>query len=253
MAAGSYSAHIWKEHELLTEAQKIDLLNHLETQHEEAMQYMTDRAHDFYTIAEADARYIRTPLHPSGRSDTGHGCGINAATLDGLTKAQILAGAFPSGAIVMFGSGTIPENFDVMDGTNGTPNMQNYIPKGAGGGDDPGDIVGNNSVTPTAPTFTSENCTLATNQIPRHTHNYIDLVNTLVYIGSIYNRGPVAKGAITRTTLTTEPGGAISITPHNHPGGSITWTGYKDESNNSISGALNIRPACRGVRFLLRR
>jgi hypothetical protein len=140
-----------------------------------------------------------------------------------------------------------------MDGTNGTPNMQNYIPKGAGGGDDPGDVVGNNSVTPTAPTFTSENCTLESNQIPRHTHNYVDKTPNTATSCSTFSAGWLKSGYITRTTLTCEPGGVISITPHNHPGGTITWTGYKDESDATISGALNIRPACRGVRFLLRR
>lgn len=250
MPSGSYSMHIWKEH-VGSGVEKAGWLNHAETQYEEAIQYMTDLAHDFYTIAEADARYARTPSHPSGRSDPGT---LDAAKVDGYTKAQILAGAFPSGAIVMFGSGTIPDTFELCDGSNGTPNLQEYIPKGAGGGDDPGDYGGSNYATPTANSFTSNDCTLTDNQIPKHTHTYSDTRNYTSNLDTGSGWTARAEGdPFTRTTSTTEPGGYSARTAHNHAGCTVTWQGYNDEDDEYVEGQLDIRPACRGVRFLVRR
>jgi len=249
MPSGSYSKHIWKEH-AGSASDKCGWLNHAETQYEEAIQYMTDLAHDFYTIAEADARYARTPSHPSGRSDPDS---LDADTVDGYTKAQILGGAFPAGAIVMFGSGTIPDGFAECDGSGGTPNLQDYIPKGAGGGDDPGDYGGSNFVTPTADSFTSSDCTLTDNQIPRHTHTYSDTRNYTTTCDTYATYPARAQGSVlTRTTSTTEPGGYSARTAHNHAGCTITWQGYYDEDSNYVEGQLDIRPACRGVRFLVK-
>lgn len=256
MVSGNYSAHVWLEHETLTEAAKIALLNHAETQHEEAIQYMTDKAHDFYTIAEADARYARTPTHPSGRSDTGHGCGLDAATVNGYTLAQVLAAAFPTGSMVMFGAGTLPENWEVCDGAGGNPNMQGYIPKGAGSGVTPGSTGGSNSLTPTASAFTNPDCTLTDNQIPRHQHTYTDNYNDPFHgndaDGWAANIGNPPTTTISRTTEDTSPGNYTTRTAHNHTGSYITWTGYLDSGGNSVSGALDIRPACRTVRFIRR-
>ena len=74
------------------QTQKVDQLNHLETQAEEASQYISDMAHDQYTVEESDNRYYHTPLHPSGQSPA---AGIDAAKVDGYTRAQILAGIGP--------------------------------------------------------------------------------------------------------------------------------------------------------------
>lgn len=249
MPSGSYSKHIWEEH-TGSASDKCGWLNHAETQYEEAIQYMTDLAHDFYTIAEADARYARTPSHPSGRSDPDS---LDADYVDGYTKAQILAGAFPSGAIVMFGSGTIPDMFEECDGSGGNPNLQDFIPKGAGGGDDPGDYGGSNSITPTASSFTSPDCTLSDNQIPRHTHDYSETAcQTTGGFGNPTGRLPRVFAA-NRSTYNIMPGNYTTRTAHNHTGCTISWTGYNDEDDEYVSGALDIRPACRGVRFLVRK
>lgn len=66
----------------------------------------------------------------------------------------------PNGAIVMW-SGTvanIPNDWALCDGTNGTPDLRGLFIVGAGGAYTPGDTGGVDSVT------------LATSQIPSHTH-----------------------------------------------------------------------------------
>lgn len=206
--------------------------------------------HDFFLINEADARYYRTAAHPSGRSDTGAGCGIDASLLDGYTLAQILAMAVPAYAIGMFGAGTIPDGYHECDGAAGTPDYRGYIPKGAGSGTTPGTTGGSNSITPTANAFDSPDCALTDNQIPGHQHGYSDVRNyTFNNIGAGgYTRGAV----ISRTTTTTEPGAVTTRTAHKHTGCSFAWTGYKDATGASQSGALDIRPACRAVKFIMR-
>ena len=165
--------------------------------------------HDYYTINEADNRYLRTALHPDGASPA---AGVDASLLDGYTLAQIVAMSVPAYCIGMYGGGQIPDGYQEADGTNGTPNYQGYIPKGAGSGTTPGTTGGSNSITPTANAFTTGATTLTDNQIPAHDHTYTDKQNNTAVGGS----GGYDRNAwwiqgdygldIPRTTLTTEPG-----------------------------------------------
>ena len=248
-----YVAYTWREHSM-TAAQKRDQLNHAETQVAEADSYMAAMSHDFWTIAQADARYYRTAAHPSGRSDTGAGCGIDATKLDGYTLAEIVAMAVPAYAIGMFGAGAIPSGYHECDGAAGTPNYQDYMPKGAGSGVTPGTTGGSNSITPTANAFNSPDHTLADNEIPAHTHGYTDKQNNGTVVGALTYNSIInlQSGDITITTITMEPGSRTSRTAHNHPGSTFSWTGYKDSIGADQAGALDIRPACRAVKFIMR-
>lgn len=244
-----YTAYTWCEHSM-SSTEKRDQLNHLETQAAEANSYMAAFPHDFYSISEADARYLMTASHPDGPSPA---AGVDAAKLDGYSLAEILAMSVPAYCIGMFGAGDVPDGYAECDGTSGTPNYQDYIPKGAGSGVTPGTTGGSNSITPTANAFDSADHTLSTNEIPKHQHSYNDATNGQ----NIHNTGTPGAGwniaaDISRTTTTTEPGAVTAGTSHKHAGSAFTWTGYLDENGASQAGALDIRPACRAVKFIMR-
>jgi hypothetical protein len=230
-------------------AAKATALNNAETQYEEAIDYMDNLAHDFYSIAEADSRYLMTADHPDGPSPA---AGVDAAKLDGHTLAEILAMTVPANAIGMFGAGSVPAGFAECNGSGGTPDYRGYIPRGAGSGVTPGTTGGNNAATPTC-SFETPETTLTDNQIARHTHGYYDTQTATGSLGSTHTDAyQYGASDILRTTTTTEPGGITTRTAHKHTGCSLTWTGYKDEAGASQSGALDIRPACRAVKFIMR-
>jgi hypothetical protein len=248
-----YTPTIWREPSM-TAAQKRDQLNHMETQAAEADSYMAGLAHDFYTIAEADARYLMTAAHPDGPSPA---AGVDAAKLDGHTLAEILAMSVPAYCIGMYGGGAMPDGYHEADGTNGTPDYRGYIPRGSGSDVTPGTTGGSNSITPTANAFTTGATTLTDNQIPGHDHTYVDKQNSVGICSSgsdryAYWRGVAPGTDILRDTLTTEPGAVTVRTAHSHAGSSFKWTGYKDSAGTSHAGELDIRPACKGVKFIMR-
>jgi len=168
-----YQPTLWLEHKMTPEA-KVAGLNNLESISPLSLAYMTAMTHDIYTKAEADARYARTPAHPSGRSDTGEGCGIDADLFHGLTLAQVLAAGILSKMIGMWGAGSIPSGWHECDGFGGTPNVQDRTPIACGAGLACGATGGSNSVTPVASTFDSSTTTLTSAQIPRHQHTYTE-------------------------------------------------------------------------------
>ena len=246
-----YSPSVWLEHGH-TSAQKVTLLNHAEGQYGEGISYMNAFPHGYYTINEADNRYLHTALHPLGASPSTN---VDASKLDGYTLSEIIAMSVPAYCIGLFGAGDVPNGFAECDGSQGTPNYQGYIPKGAGSGVTPGTTGGSNSITPTANAFDSPDHTLADNEIPKHMHGYVDKQNNstdpggLTYDNQVY----YFNGSdITRTTITMEPGGTTSRTAHKHAGSTFSWTGYKDSTGTSQAGALDIRPACRAVKFIMR-
>lgn len=249
-----YSPTVWKEHSM-TSAQKVSALNNAETQHATAISYMNAFPHDFFLINEADNRYLRTALHPDGASPA---AGVDASKLDGHTLAEILAMSVPAYCIGMYGGGQIPDGYAECTGATGTPNYQGYLPKGAGSGVTPGTTGGSNSITPTANAFTTGATTLTDNQIPGHDHTYTDKQNnSTTGAGAGSDRGAwwVAGDYgrdFTWNTLTTEPGAVTVRTAHSHAGSTFAWTGYLDSTGTSQAGALDIRPACRAVKFIMR-
>lgn len=250
----AYQATEWSEQGMSTQ-DKVDALNNLETIYDEAIAYMLAMPHDIYTIEEADARYYRTPLHPLGRSDTGEGCGVDAATIDGYTLEQILATAIPSGGIAMWKTGSLPMGFVECNGLNNAPDFRDFIPRGAGAGLLPGDFGGDNEVTPTAGMFDSPEHLLTDNEIPRHTHSYLDWKNST----SNYEYNTAEGGYrvsspdySTHSTTTTQPGSVSTRTPHKHTGCAFEWNGYKDDDNVHHDGDLSIVPLSRYVKFIMR-
>jgi microcystin-dependent protein len=165
----------------MTTTEKVNGLNNLETQYDEGIAYMAAYSHDatYYPKTTANTRYYRTPSHPSGRSDTGHGCGIDADTLDGYTSAEVFSGGVPAGAIGIWAGteASIPEGWYLCDGANGTPNLEGYMCLGAGGSYNPGDTGGSDSITPSIAPFDSPGHVLTDAELPAHTHDYYDYWN----------------------------------------------------------------------------
>jgi|GEM_PF-2481672 len=237
----------------MSTVQKVAALNLLETQSSEAATYMAAMAHSIYLKAAADARYYKTPDHPSGRSDTGAGCGIDAATLSGYTLAELLASAIPSKMIGMWGAGDIPNGWAECTGASSTPNLQDRIPFGAGGNKACGAVGGANSVTPSTSSFSSSSTTLTAAQIPKHQHSMTDRypVNvTIAYTGSYYS---YALSTTTRTTENILPGDYSAIAGHVHSGCTFALTGYTGDLTGAITSAtVDNRPPCRAVKFIMR-
>ena len=95
--------------------------------------------------------------------------------------------------------------------------------------------------------------TLTDNQIPKHLHAYNDIQNGTTVAGGMAGVTAIhAGGDTSKTTTTTEPGGVTTRTAHKHTGSTFAWTGYKDSAGTSHAGALDIRPACRAVKFIMR-
>jgi len=86
-----------------------------------------------------------------------------------VLDARNLKNVLPAG-IIMFWSGSIgsiPTNFRLCDGNNGTPDLRDKFIVGAGLNYTPGAVGGATSHTHTV---TVQNTTLSVNQMPSHTH-----------------------------------------------------------------------------------
>ncbi|MCK9571483.1 hypothetical protein M0R72_21215 [Candidatus Pacearchaeota archaeon] len=238
----------------MTTQNKVDALNELETQSSEAATYMAAMSHSIYLTAAADARYYKTPAHAGGRSDTGAGCGIDAATLSGYTLAQLLASAIPSGMIGMWGAGDVPDGWNECTGANSTPDMQNRVPFGAGGNKACGDMGGANSVTPSTSSFNSSSTELTDDQIPKHQHTYEDRQppSTIHYGYASGDRACPVNGT-TYTTGNIMPGDYSDRVGHIHSGCTFALTGYTGDLTGVVTSAtVDNRPPSRAVKFIMR-
>lgn len=253
MVSGTYVPAVWIEHGH-TSTEKRDRLNHLETQHAEMVYYTENLAHNIYTKAEADARYYRTAAHPSGRSDTGAGCGIDADLLHGLSLADVLELGIPAGMIGMWGAGDLPSGWIECTGASSTPNMQDRTPFGCGAGVTCGATGGVNSVTPTASSFDSSETTLTSAQIPKHRHVFSDKTPNST-TGEGYSSSPITftTGKVAKTTGNILPGDYSSMAAHKHSGNTFTLTGYTgDLTGAAVAGSVDNRPPSRAVKFIMR-
>ncbi len=248
----AYTKTVWSESGMATQ-DKVDALNELETQSSEAAIYMAAMTHSIYLKASADARYYKTPDHPGGRSDTGEGCGIDAATLSGYTLAQLLASAIPSGMIGMWGAGDVPNGWDECTGANSTPDTQNKIPFGAGGNKACGDMGGSNSVTPSTSSFNASSTALTSAQIPKHLHSMTDRYPVYVTIENTGSNYSYATSTIGRTTENILPGDYSAVVAHTHSGCTFALTGYTGDITGAVTSAtVDNRPPCRAVKFIMR-
>jgi hypothetical protein len=251
----SYVPTTWSEAGMTTQ-QKVDGLNHIETQYIEGVAYIDALYHDsmYYTQASADSTFYRTSAHPSGRSDTGHGCGIDAALVDGYTKAQLQALAVPSGCIAVWAltQASIPSGWHLCDGLAGSPDLRGRFLLGAGSGYNPGATGGSSSVIPTASSFNPDAVALTTNQIPRHTHSYVDIYNNIIDKSSGTNSWyqTIGQGDTTTTGINGTPN--TSCVAHGHDGSSFTWSGYYDQNDQLQSGSLPIMPPAKAYCYILR-
>ena len=249
----TYVPTIWQEN-AMTQTQKINGLNNLETQAADGLAYIDAFLHDdtYYIQALATSTFFRTAAHPSGRND-GPGSGLNAASVDGYTLAQLQALAIPSGAIALWGKSvaSISASWLFMNGQNGTIDTRGRILICSGNGYSPGTLGGAASVTPYANAFDLDPVILTTNQIPRHQHSYSDKYNPW---------GPGSTGGshiypTPRTVATSSVSGIPNIDPigHPHENNTFTWTGYYDENNVYHAGSLPLLVKSRAYAWILKR
>lgn len=204
----AYIKTTWREHEMST-VDKVDALNHLETQYDEMMNDITTHNHDsrYYTESQADSKYFKA-------DNDGAGSGFVAETLDGMTAQSILSSSVPSGIIAIWSGAvtSIPNGWALCNGQNGTPDLRNKFVVSVGPNHTRGSTGGAATCTPSVTSATINNTTLTVNQIPAHTHTYIDRYNSS---SSGSSSGESGAGGST-TTLNRTTGSTGGGQGHNH-------------------------------------
>ena len=238
----AYVPPVFLEHSM-SEAQKLTALNTLETQYDEAVDYIDAMMHDssYYTETEMDATYYRSPDHPSGRSDTGHGSGVDAAMVDGFTLSALRAQALPPGCITFWTSSaaSIPAGWELYAAAK-----DKFI-LAAGVSYEEGTESDVDYVTPVhSAGWTSAGTALSGTQIARHVHDYYDESVTIQNFAPTPGGTATAcgsRGGITSTTTTVDNIANTTSTAHTHHC-TFTWTGYYDEDNVLHNGPLDLYP-----------
>ena len=191
----AYTKTDWLEHSLNTAA-KLAALDNLEGMYAEAVSYIDAITHSssYYTDAQAAARYFTA-------ANDGTGSGLVAATLDGYTAEEIVAGGTPPGNICWWSGSeaSIPAGFVLCNGLNGTPDLRNRFVVGSGSHYSKGDTGGANTVTTTA-TITVAGHALTAGEIAKHAHAYTDYYSGNRY-GGWGTWGIVLTGAGVRSTV----------------------------------------------------
>lgn len=247
----SYTPQIFLEH-AMTGAQKITALNTLETQYSEAVDYIDTFYHDsdYYTKTVMDSTLYRSPSHPSGRSDTGHGCGIDAATVDGYTKAEILLMALPPGCITFWTQSvaTIP----VSHGWHLLDDSPGRFLLAAGGAYTAGEIGG--GIEPQAGVnFVTPGHALASSEIPNHVHTAEDYRPGWGYgntQGGGWGYGATTAGSVETHTVDEISNAASS--PHTHDA-ILQATGFLDDDGIFQTDADLLVPPWKAYCWVVRR
>jgi len=219
-----YTETNWKELSMTT-AQKLTALDNLESMYGQAVSYIDAITHssEYYTDAQAAARYFTA-------ANDGTGSGLIAATLDGFTAEEIIAGGTPSGNICWWSGSeaSIPSGFVLCNGLNGTPDLRNKFIVGSGSHYTKAETGGANTVT-TAGTVTIAGHALTAAEIAKHTHGtFTDSYPS----GTNANYGPagttysIAQGA---SDVSRETDAAGSGDAHGHTGSSWTGTSNQDK------------------------
>jgi microcystin-dependent protein len=175
----AYTPTIWKEGRMTTQ-QKVDALNHMETQYTQGTSYLGTITHSerYYTKTQMDAKYF------SAATD-GPGSGLVCETIDGQTAADILNAAVDSGLICFYESATPPAGWYLCNGQNGTPNLLDKFIIGAGITYSPGDTGGSNTTTVTG-TVTVTDHALTVDEMPEHYHVVNDYYGTTLVACNVY-------------------------------------------------------------------
>lgn len=162
-----YSKNRWIE-DGLTEAQKVNFLNNLETTYDATIADVLNHIHDteYYTKALADARFF-------GPSHQGTGSGMNAGTLDGYASSDIVSSSIPSGLIVMY-AGT---GYVLPDGWVGDNDIETRFPVGAGVTYALKQTGGNNTSIAANAVAAFSGTALSEYQIPIHSHTFTEYYN----------------------------------------------------------------------------
>jgi hypothetical protein len=165
-----YTPNVWLEHSL-SEIQKLDFLNSLETQYDRSIEPVLIHRHDarYYTKTLADDRFF-------GSGHQGIGSGMNAGKLDGYTADAIVSTSIPTGLIVMYaGTGyTLPTGWDTYN------NMDGRFLVGAGGTYAVKNSGGSQYMTATDPLGTIMPHGLADTEMPSHTHAFNEWQNSII-------------------------------------------------------------------------
>lgn len=245
----AYVPPVFLEHSM-SEAQKLTALNTLETQYDEAVSYIDAMMHDsnYYTETEMDDTFYRSPDHPDGRSDTGHGSGVDAAKVDGFTLSALRAQALPPGCITFWtlSAASIPagwelysaakDKFIIAAGTSyeeGTESSLDYVTPEISAG------------------WTSAGTALSGTQIARHVHNYTDFAVAQYNFSPTGSTACASIGGITSTTTTVDNIANTSSTAHTHHC-TFTWTGYYDENNVLHNGPLDLYPHYKALCWVIK-
>lgn len=188
---------------------------------------------EYYTKNECDERYVYA-------DNDGHGSGANAATIDGFTKAQLLA-SVPTGLIIMYHGELSYINslgWHLCDGTNGTRNIVNRYVIGA---DENTNLQtgGNDYFTPTA-TLNIATHVLTVAELPIHNHTFYEQNKP---ISGYYNsmEMDISGNWVSKTntaTSTKTSGYSGSNQAHGHSGSTYTF--------NTIEN----RPLSKGVYYI---
>jgi hypothetical protein len=210
-----YIPTVWVEAPFMTTPEKIDALNNLETMCEKAVEYIDETVthlERYYSKEECNSRFF-TPVND------GTGSGMICEKLDGMTAQQIINAYVPRGIILAW-SGTvdnIPSGFAICNGTNGTPDLRDRFIVGAGSVRSQGSIGGSNEVTTTA-TVTIAGHALTRNEVPLHTHSYVDRYEGGVSYVQLYPSGGTQKWVSAPSDHPTYTEDTGSGAAHIHPG-----------------------------------
>ena len=101
---------------------------------------------------------------------------LSNGTTTGKAQLSSIPGITPIGGIIMWSGSiaSIPTNWALCNGSNGTPDLRDRFIVGAGTSYNPGNIGGTSAVTPTG-TISDTSLTIA--QIPSHTHTSSNVCN----------------------------------------------------------------------------
>lgn len=147
------------------------LLNHLETQYDEAAYDVDHHDHDDYYYSKTE---MNSGFWHAGNDGSGSGC--DADTLGGHEAAYFAGVGAPSGLIVMYDGEETPSGWYDCDGSNGTPNLEDRFVVGAGDTYAVGGTGGSASVVPEA-TLTIAAHAITTAELPVHSHGWSDKYN----------------------------------------------------------------------------
>ncbi|MFB3894925.1 MAG: hypothetical protein ACE14V_01330 [bacterium] len=211
----TYNSHDFSE-AAGSEDEKIDWLNELETQYEEATAYLDTLTHSsrYYTKAECDSKYFSA-------STDGTGSGLVCETLGGYTAQQMINMGIPSKVIGIWpnSEASIPSGWYLCDGLNGTPYLIGRIPICAGDTYNVGDTGGNLTQTAISSALTIGTHALTVDELPAHTHGYTDNYrnNSVGAAGSSYGVSVDHAGRLTDS--------ATSVA-HGHSSSAFTGTEF---------------------------